>query len=121
MNTMHKKLERYLSRFEFSFSDKRIKISEPRYVDIQDDITTIIRDFDGFSLFACQGIVFIVYFVDRNEKIRKRNKNIPVDCVWEISIVNKDKSITKVSESSEFKFIERHILEYVNSEADSIF
>lgn len=116
MNTMSNKLKRYLSRYEFAFSDKRIKVTEPRYIDIQDGVTTIIRDFNGFSLFAYQGIVFIVYFNVKND-----DKNASLDCAWEICIVNSDKSIKKVREAKKFKFVERHIEKYVRSEADAIF
>ena len=121
MNTMHKKRERYLNRFEFSFSKKRIKVSEPRYIDLHDGVITIIRDFDGFSLFVYQGIIFIVYFLDKNEDLRKKDTTIPTKCVWEICIVNKDKTIQKVREAKRLRFIERHIQKYVRSEANAIF
>ena len=121
MNITDKQLNIYLKRYEFFFSSKRIKICEPRYIDINDGVTTIIRDHNKFSLFTYQGIIFIVYFTDKNEDARKLDPNIPVNFVWEICRVNYDKSWKKVREAKRIKFIERHIIKYVIGEAHAIF
>ena len=121
MNITYKQLGVYLNRYEFFFSSKKIKVCEPKFIDLNDSVTTIVRDHDKFSFFAHQGIIFVVYFIDKNEAARKLDPNIHLDCVWEICKVNQDKTWQKVREAKRIKFIERHIVKYVTKEANAIF
>ena len=121
MNIIYKQLGIYLNRYEFFFSSKRIKVCEPKYIDLDDSVTTIMRDHDKFSLFAYQGIIFVVYFIDKNEAARKFDSNIPLDCVWEICKVLQDKTWQKVTETAHTSKFEECIKEYVEKEANAIF
>lgn len=121
MNITDKQLSIFLNRYEFSFSKKRIKICEPRYIDIDEGVVTIIRNYHSLSLFAYRGLIFVVYLKDKNEEARQHDKDITTDFIWEICVVLHDRSCKKVREARRVKFIENHIVKHVNGEANAMF
>jgi len=121
MNIIYKQLGVYLNRYEFFFSSKRIKVCEPKYINLDDGVTTIMRDHDKFSLFAYQGVIFVVYFIDKNEVAKKLDPTLLVNCVWEICKVNQDKTWEKIGEATHTSKFEEGIKEYVDKEANAIF
>jgi len=59
MNTL---LHSFVNRFDVSFSDRRIKISEPYYRDnIPGELIVIYRDVYSYSLYAYSGKLFCTY------------------------------------------------------------
>ena len=109
---MNTSLRSFVNRFDVSFSDKRIKISEPYYRDnIPGELVVIHRDVYSYSMYAYSGKLFCTYLdvISWNRKYAnasadKRRAALPPEIiVYEVSQDRTHKEIARIFDEKDLQ------------------